>query len=549
MAKDRRAEFVVHDAGQALHVHLALRAFLPNALIGSFHQRLGDVAALDGLGIETSGQGHDARACHSGRAVSAQKPWRQFGCGPLDRRIKRELGVFAHHLYSARINLRCGRAGRGKQFPCALLKGVKAGRFVAQAQAFAHLGKGFADGGGLVCSSAACAARRIPVIHSTGCCRRVIHGRRGDSSGRSAWGSHTRSLLCLHVQVIGRRGDVRGRDGSHIRHFPGGRNGRSPRDNRRARGIQARDRGRGIHNRCPCQTSSPKSSSSARCESCDRAGPEGIFQVAACKQRAPRTANKAGNCRGSHGPRGNAHGFCCHWPKEISQGHGRYKTAHAAAGKLLDCLADGLKSLLQEKLWQACSGVDRARAAAALEHPGFGWGDVSQHGVAVATVAGDRLGNGFQLRDAAFGKSLHARGSGNHLVHCHVQGSKEVGVKLLRQDVVRHALGQELLTQLVILLWVGQNLIDQIVQGVQLLGGDVQAAKLFGELGHGLGINLGSACQHLVGKFLRRNLLAHLFIDRHFFRIWALCGHFGRHRHLLGFHSVSLRRGRLIVMC
>jgi hypothetical protein len=67
-----------------------------------------------------------------------------------------------------------------------------------------------------------------------------------------------------------------------------------------------------------------------------------------------------------------------------------------------------------------------------------------------------------------------------------------------------------------------------------------QALELFGELGHGLGVHLGSACQHLVGEFLRGNLLTHLVIDRHFFRTWALWCHLGRHAHLWVFHSIFL---------
>ena len=150
--------------------------------------------------------------------------------------------------------------------------------------------------------------------------------------------------------------------------------------------------------------------------------------------------------------------------------------------------------LFHEKLWQAGVRVDGPGTAAAAQHSCLGRGDVGQHGVAVATVAGNRLGNRLQLRDTALSKRLNARRRCNHLVNGHVQGSKELGVKLLGQDVLGQARFKVLAPHLGVLLGISQDFVDHIVQRIEDLGRHVQALQFLCKLSHSLRVNLGSAC-------------------------------------------------------
>ena len=161
---------------------------------------------------------------------------------------------------------------------------------------------------------------------------------------------------------------------------------------------------------------------------------------------------------------------------------------------------------------------------------------MSQHGVAVATVACNGLSNGFQLRNTALRKRLNARGRCNHLVNCHVERSKKLRIKLLGQDVLWQPLLHVLLTQFSIALRVGQDVINYVVQCIKDLGRHVQPLQFLREFSHCLGVHLGRPCQHFVGKLLGRNLLAHLVKNSQLIRTEGSCGRSRRHAHLLVFH-------------
>ena len=72
LTKHGSAVVVVHHAGQALHVHLALSSAFLNALSDRLHQGVGDLAALNGLAVKTAERGHRAEAHGSHGAVGAQ---------------------------------------------------------------------------------------------------------------------------------------------------------------------------------------------------------------------------------------------------------------------------------------------------------------------------------------------------------------------------------------------------------------------------------------------------------------------------------------------
>ena len=76
LTKHGSAVVVVHHAGQALHVHLALSSAFLNALSDRLHQGVGDLAALNGLAVKTAERGHRAEAHGSHGAVGAQNAWR-----------------------------------------------------------------------------------------------------------------------------------------------------------------------------------------------------------------------------------------------------------------------------------------------------------------------------------------------------------------------------------------------------------------------------------------------------------------------------------------
>ena len=115
---------------------------------------------------------------------------------------------------------------------------------------------------------------------------------------------------------------------------------------------------------------------------------------------------------------------------------------------------------------------------------------MSQHGIAVAAVVSNSFGHRLEFCNTAFGKRLLTRRSTHHLVHGHVHGSKETGVKLLRQQLFRRTHLQVLCTDLGILLGAGQNLINHVVEQVQGFWRQINLAQVVLELGHGLRINL-----------------------------------------------------------
>ena len=98
---------------------------------------------------------------------------------------------------------------------------------------------------------------------------------------------------------------------------------------------------------------------------------------------------------------------------------------------------------------------------------------MGQHGVSIAAIAGNRLGNRREFSNTASGKRLHTSRFCDQLVNRHVQSSEEIRVKLLRKDVVRHSHSCVLLFYLFVVLRSGQNLINHVVEHVQHFHRDI----------------------------------------------------------------------------
>ena len=179
---------------------------------------------------------------------------------------------------------------------------------------------------------------------------------------------------------------------------------------------------------------------------------------------------------------------------------------------------------------------------------------MGQHCVAITAVTSNCFGNWLKFRNTAFGKSLHTSGLTDHLIHSHVQRSKELWVKLLWQDLVRSAHLFVLGTDLGILLGIGQNLINHVVEQFKRLWGHLNLFQRRSKRSNFFWSSLRRTRQHFVAKFLWGYGLTHLLIHRHRIRIgkrvcaflWHLLGGLGCCSHVSslgkGICSIVLRR-------
>ena len=99
-----------------------------------------------------------------------------------------------------------------------------------------------------------------------------------------------------------------------------------------------------------------------------------------------------------------------------------------------------------------------------------------QHGIAITAISRNRFGDWSQFSDTAFGKRLGAGGGRDHLIDGHVKGRKEVGIKLLWQDVSGSALVHVFLADFCVICRVRQNLIHQVIQDVEDFWWDIEGA-------------------------------------------------------------------------